>query len=382
MRPAGAVPGLAAAGTGTALTGSQRGRAGRGDLPGVGSDCPAGAHGADPGRSAVGGQRHAGTPAPAGRRGRTRRLVIVGIYRSDEVGRRHPLRKLRNELRRANLLREFAVNPLDAAETAALAACWGQPPGPACWQASSTIAPTGFPCMSRSSRRPSPSGAGCGRVRTGSNSAPAPACQCLTPCATQCCCGWTACRMRRCGCCTLAAVAGSEFDLALVAGLAGGPGERSQRRGMGGLDSADRARAAGGDRASGRGSLSPPAAARGDLRRHPLGAAPQPAPAAGRAAGGRRSAGPYCRLRRSRWPSPATGWRRRSRSGHASLAYLAAGEQAWRHPRLPGCGGGHEAGAGAVAERGRRGAAAGCARPPGGVRPAQRHGSRSGARLA
>ena len=59
-------------------------------------------------------------------------LVIAGIYRSDEVGRRHPLRKLRNELRRANLLREVAVNPLDAVETAALAGrILGRPPGPA-----------------------------------------------------------------------------------------------------------------------------------------------------------------------------------------------------------------------------------------------------------
>jgi DNA-binding CsgD family transcriptional regulator len=59
------------------------------------------------------------------------RLVVVGIYRSDEVGRRHPLRKLRNELRRANLLHEIAVNPLDAAEAAALAAqVLGQRLGP------------------------------------------------------------------------------------------------------------------------------------------------------------------------------------------------------------------------------------------------------------
>ena len=59
------------------------------------------------------------------------RLVIVGTYRSDEVGRGHPLRRLRNDLRRARLLREVVVNPLDAAETAALAArSLGQAPGP------------------------------------------------------------------------------------------------------------------------------------------------------------------------------------------------------------------------------------------------------------
>ena len=59
------------------------------------------------------------------------RLVIVGIYRSDEVGRGHPLRRLRNELRRARLLREFVVNPLDPAQTTALAThILGQPPSP------------------------------------------------------------------------------------------------------------------------------------------------------------------------------------------------------------------------------------------------------------
>ncbi|MFN8484241.1 MAG: AAA family ATPase [Anaerolineae bacterium] len=60
------------------------------------------------------------------------RMVIVGTYRSDEVGRGHPLRRLRNELRRARLLREIVVNPLDPAETAVLAArILGQTPAPA-----------------------------------------------------------------------------------------------------------------------------------------------------------------------------------------------------------------------------------------------------------
>ncbi|HEU5101337.1 MAG TPA: AAA family ATPase, partial [Roseiflexaceae bacterium] len=60
------------------------------------------------------------------------RLLIVGTYRSDEIGRGHPLRRLRNDLRRSRLLREIAVGPLDQAGTTALATrILGQPPGPA-----------------------------------------------------------------------------------------------------------------------------------------------------------------------------------------------------------------------------------------------------------
>ena len=58
------------------------------------------------------------------------RLLIVGIYRNDELGRGHPLRRLRNDLRRARLLREIVVAPLDPADTAALAGrILGQAPG-------------------------------------------------------------------------------------------------------------------------------------------------------------------------------------------------------------------------------------------------------------
>ena len=60
------------------------------------------------------------------------RLLIVGAYRNDEIGRGHPLRRLRNDLRRARLLREIAVERLDQAGTAALAArSLGQAPGQA-----------------------------------------------------------------------------------------------------------------------------------------------------------------------------------------------------------------------------------------------------------
>jgi DNA-binding NarL/FixJ family response regulator len=46
------------------------------------------------------------------------RLLIVGVYRSDEIPRGHPIRKLRNDLRRARHLREITVEPLDASATA------------------------------------------------------------------------------------------------------------------------------------------------------------------------------------------------------------------------------------------------------------------------
>jgi DNA-binding CsgD family transcriptional regulator len=49
-------------------------------------------------------------------------LIVLGIYRSDEIPRDHPLRRLRRDLRRAGRLRELTLGPLDAAQTAALAA--------------------------------------------------------------------------------------------------------------------------------------------------------------------------------------------------------------------------------------------------------------------
>jgi len=47
-------------------------------------------------------------------------LLILGAYRSDELSPGHPVRRLRNELRRAGELRQVAVEPLDADATAAL----------------------------------------------------------------------------------------------------------------------------------------------------------------------------------------------------------------------------------------------------------------------
>lgn len=59
-------------------------------------------------------------------------LLLVGAYRSDEIPRGHPLRRLRTDLRRAGRLQEIAVEALTPEETAALATHrLGQEPGPA-----------------------------------------------------------------------------------------------------------------------------------------------------------------------------------------------------------------------------------------------------------
>jgi predicted ATPase/DNA-binding CsgD family transcriptional regulator len=64
------------------------------------------------------------------------RLLIVGAYRSDELSREHPLRRMRTELRRrrspaAATAAEIALEPLDEAGTAALLeGLLGEPPSP------------------------------------------------------------------------------------------------------------------------------------------------------------------------------------------------------------------------------------------------------------
>ncbi len=59
-------------------------------------------------------------------------LLLVGAYRSDEIPRGHPLRRLRTDLRRAGRLQEVAVEPLTSEETVDLAThVLGQAPSPA-----------------------------------------------------------------------------------------------------------------------------------------------------------------------------------------------------------------------------------------------------------
>ncbi len=58
-------------------------------------------------------------------------LVILGAYRSDEIPRGHPLRRMRTDLRRAGRLHEIVVEPLSREETEQLAtAVLGQAPSP------------------------------------------------------------------------------------------------------------------------------------------------------------------------------------------------------------------------------------------------------------
>jgi DNA-binding NarL/FixJ family response regulator len=49
-------------------------------------------------------------------------VLVLGAYRSDEVSRGHPLRRVRSELRRRRRLQELTVEPLGPVETADLAA--------------------------------------------------------------------------------------------------------------------------------------------------------------------------------------------------------------------------------------------------------------------
>ena len=49
-------------------------------------------------------------------------LLVLGAYRSEEIPRGHPLRRLRTDLRRAGRLTELRVEPLDAEATARVAA--------------------------------------------------------------------------------------------------------------------------------------------------------------------------------------------------------------------------------------------------------------------
>src|SRR5919199_6472531 len=59
-------------------------------------------------------------------------LLLLGVYRSEEVSRAHLLRRMGSDLRRARRLNELVVQPLAAEETAVLARrVLGRPPGSA-----------------------------------------------------------------------------------------------------------------------------------------------------------------------------------------------------------------------------------------------------------
>ncbi|MFC4454693.1 ATP-binding protein [Deinococcus sonorensis] len=55
-------------------------------------------------------------------------LLVIGTYRREDLPRLHPLRRVRQELRRAGTLHDLTLEPLDAVATAALAAEQGGAP--------------------------------------------------------------------------------------------------------------------------------------------------------------------------------------------------------------------------------------------------------------
>jgi DNA-binding CsgD family transcriptional regulator/tetratricopeptide (TPR) repeat protein len=58
-------------------------------------------------------------------------LLVIGAYRSDELSRDHPIRRLRANLRRSRTLRELTLQPLSLTDSAELAAVvLGAPPSP------------------------------------------------------------------------------------------------------------------------------------------------------------------------------------------------------------------------------------------------------------
>jgi predicted ATPase len=72
-------------------------------------------------------------------------LLMLAAYRSDELPRAHPIRRMRSELRRSGHLRQVLVEPLDAeAPRHCCTGLWGQLhrhcAGPC------STAPTAFPC--------------------------------------------------------------------------------------------------------------------------------------------------------------------------------------------------------------------------------------------
>jgi hypothetical protein len=122
----------------------------------------------------------------------TQPLLVLGAFRSDELPRDHPIRRLRSELRRAGRLRQVTVEPLEAEATAALLErTWGRP-GRRCAGPCST-GPTASPSSSTSSARPWPPAAGSRPARPGWSCWRARTSRSPTASATPCCCGRPAC---------------------------------------------------------------------------------------------------------------------------------------------------------------------------------------------
>ncbi len=127
------------------------------------------------------------------------RLLIVGAYRNDEIGRGHALRRLRNDLRRAKLLRgsrssrstrwrPTRLRRVSSASRLALRSPLRSPSGPRACRCLSRSWPERWPCV-----------AACARA-TPASSWPRHALAYPQHAARCCCCvsmGWPT---RRCGC--------------------------------------------------------------------------------------------------------------------------------------------------------------------------------------
>jgi tetratricopeptide (TPR) repeat protein len=146
-------------------------------------------------------------------------LLILGAFRSDELPRGHPIRRLRSELRRAGHLREVAVEPLDAeAATTLLERTLGAA-APSLRRAVFDRT-DGVPSSSRSSGRCWP------RVGDSSRARPAWSCwkartsRSLTACGTRSCSARPGCRTTLAARSWRPAAVGQTFDPELVADVA------------------------------------------------------------------------------------------------------------------------------------------------------------------
>ena len=146
-------------------------------------------------------------------------MLVVAAYRSDEVPRAHQLRRLRTDLRRNQLLRELTLEPLSGQGVAELA---GRVLGSAASPRLSAALhdrTCGIPFFVEELAGALESG---GRLQPGRPAASCrstPTCRCRRRSATRCCCGTSDLSVRARAAAEAAAVAGSRFDVELVAGL-------------------------------------------------------------------------------------------------------------------------------------------------------------------
>ena len=147
-------------------------------------------------------------------------MLVLGAYRSDEIPRAHQLRRLRNDLRRNHSLRELTLEPLTAQGTAELAeTVLGERPVPAA-RRSAARPHRRHPVLHRGTRR----GARIRRAAAdpetrASNWRSTPTCRCRRRSAMPCCCRPSDLSDQARATAEAASVAGTRFDVELVAAL-------------------------------------------------------------------------------------------------------------------------------------------------------------------